>query len=265
MSEVTVANATDEQVWPDVGFRPSPAMCDEIRAVAQTITAREVAASGLTWAPWYIKFVLAEHRVEDRHKQLAAEQKRAEENAARAAPAKPATAVKYPTVSAWAKPIKYVRVIEDRGSPKELRCEEFRKEWYGEGRAVPVFRRDVAANAGMSINDGRKLFRTIFAAISESNCISTFIVREANERIADLEKKVEELERRKMPEYKGVWKPDQEYGDNSLVTHDGSMFIARAQSKGVRPGDGSLWTLCVKRGRDARAPALGAVARKDAK
>ena len=68
--------------------------------------------------------------------------------------------------------------------------------------------------------------------------------------------RVAELEARPELKYRGVWRADEEYTDNSAVTHDGSVFIARAQSVGVRPGDGDLWQLAVKRGRDARAQVI---------
>ena len=85
--------------------------------------------------------------------------------------------------------------------------------------------------------------------------------------VVALRRRVERLEDRPELKYRGVWRADEEYTVNSAVTHDGSVFIARAQSVGVRPGDGDLWQLAVKRGRDARAQVIrtsdDAAARKD--
>lgn len=51
--------------------------------------------------------------------------------------------------------------------------------------------------------------------------------------------------------YLGVWKPDAEYPENSLVTWKGSCFHGNIKTKGVEPGSSNAWTLMVKRGRDA--------------
>ena len=67
-----------------------------------------------------------------------------------------------------------------------------------------------------------------------------------------LRRKVQQLEARPQLKYSGTWKHNDEYAENSLVSHSGSLFIATIKSKGLRPGDGSAWKLCVKRGRDAR-------------
>ena len=51
--------------------------------------------------------------------------------------------------------------------------------------------------------------------------------------------------------YCGVWKPDTEYPENSLVTFKGSCFHGNVKTKGVEPGTSNAWTLMVKCGRDA--------------
>ena len=64
------------------------------------------------------------------------------------------------------------------------------------------------------------------------------------------------LRRRERPAlpYKGVWGASDAYTAGELVTHDGSMWIAKRESIGRRPGnDPNVWTLVVKRGKDGRS------------
>jgi hypothetical protein len=60
---------TDAEIWPDAISRPSASARAEIRRVAEEITSEEVADSGLTFAPWYVKFYLAEGRVRQQQAQ----------------------------------------------------------------------------------------------------------------------------------------------------------------------------------------------------
>jgi hypothetical protein len=72
-------------------------------------------------------------------------------------------------------------------------------------------------------------------------------------------RRVEDLESRPATmSYEGVWRADSQYSKGSAVTHDGSIFIATIQSKGLKPGEGTGWTLACKRGRDAK-PDMAAV------
>jgi hypothetical protein len=52
--------------------------------------------------------------------------------------------------------------------------------------------------------------------------------------------------------FKGQWTEGMMYERGSFVVHGGSTWCALIDSKAVRPGDGSCWQLCAKRGRDAR-------------
>ena len=52
--------------------------------------------------------------------------------------------------------------------------------------------------------------------------------------------------------YVGIWDGSDSYAADEAVTHNGSLWIAREPSRGVRPGDGRAWQLAVKRGKDAR-------------
>ncbi len=65
--------------------------------------------------------------------------------------------------------------------------------------------------------------------------------------------RIKELEDRPPIPYKGIWGSSEAYKAGELVTHDGSMWFARRESKGTRPGhDPDAWVLIVKRGRDGR-------------
>ena len=68
-------------------------------------------------------------------------------------------------------------------------------------------------------------------------------------RLAD---RIGSLERRRELCYRGVWQPATSYVENSVVTQDGSLFIAKEETT-LKPGDGNgAWQLAVKRGRDAK-------------
>ena len=63
----TIYDAQDHDIWPDPVDRPPPAMREAIRQVAQDeITLEDIQDSGLTFAPWFSKFWLAEQRVRAR-------------------------------------------------------------------------------------------------------------------------------------------------------------------------------------------------------
>ncbi|ESY72801.1 hypothetical protein X743_14950 [Mesorhizobium sp. LNHC252B00] len=54
--------------------------------------------------------------------------------------------------------------------------------------------------------------------------------------------------------YAGVWTKDTRYPVGSFVTHGGSMWCAKVESTGSRPGESGLcWQLAVKAGRKDRA------------
>lgn len=72
-------------------------------------------------------------------------------------------------------------------------------------------------------------------------------------RFGEINKRIAELEARPTMKYVGVWRPEKTYVVGNVVTDDGSLWHAERSSIGMRPGDGSdNWTLCVKRGRDAK-------------
>jgi hypothetical protein len=52
-------------------------------------------------------------------------------------------------------------------------------------------------------------------------------------------------------EYRGVWVASVSYAENSAVTHNGGVCIAKTANHGVEP-PGPQWRLAVKKGRDGR-------------
>jgi hypothetical protein len=96
-----------------------------------------------------------------------------------------------------------------------------------------------------TIGDCRKLYRAM--QLDDRSIVTSFLFV-----INSLERRLRELEARKVPEYRGTWKADESYPEASIITHAGSAWIATIESKGLRPGDGTGWKLMVKHGRDAR-------------
>jgi len=72
-------------------------------------------------------------------------------------------------------------------------------------------------------------------------------------RMRTLEKRIAELEARPELKYLGVWNAQKQYAMGNLVTFRGSMWHCNSQTHGLPgPGECSHWTLCVKRGADAK-------------
>jgi hypothetical protein len=70
-------------------------------------------------------------------------------------------------------------------------------------------------------------------------------------RLAAVEQRLAAVELRGL-EYRGIWQRAVAYCRGAAVTHDGSLFIALADTEGAEPGSSaSAWQLAVKRGRDA--------------
>jgi hypothetical protein len=73
-------------------------------------------------------------------------------------------------------------------------------------------------------------------------------VREERHRNNALEARLETLEQRPAVVYRGVWRSGEQYAEASIVTDNGSLWIAREESRGVRPGSNAAWQLIVKKG-----------------
>jgi hypothetical protein len=67
-----------------------------------------------------------------------------------------------------------------------------------------------------------------------------------------IEPRLRALEDRPSLRYQGIWSADQPYQPGDFTTDNGSLWHANVASTGIKPGDGTAWTLSVKRGRDAR-------------
>ena len=65
-----------------------------------------------------------------------------------------------------------------------------------------------------------------------------------------LEKRLDALEARPELRYLGTWVKGN-YEPGNAVTHDGSLWICVAPTKG-RPGPSAGWRLAVKKGQDAK-------------
>ena len=90
--------------------------------------------------------------------------------------------------------------------------------------------------------------------------IAGLMRRYAKKREAPLVARLEQLEaevarlRSTTAEFKylGTWAADQSYLRGNFVTRDGSLWHCNTTATQERPGQGSDWTLAVKRGRDGR-------------
>src|SRR5688572_26467709 len=70
-------------------------------------------------------------------------------------------------------------------------------------------------------------------------------------KLATLEERCERIEQKGV-EYRGVWQQSQDYAVGDLVTSKGAIWHSTVKSRAVRPGEGAIWQLCVKAGRDSR-------------
>lgn len=56
-----------------------------------------------------------------------------------------------------------------------------------------------------------------------------------------------------VPAYRGIWKMKTPYARGSICTFSGSMWHSNEDENLDKPGSSEAWTLCCKKGRDARA------------
>ena len=66
--------------------------------------------------------------------------------------------------------------------------------------------------------------------------------------VGPLQQRLKALESRPTLRYLGVWDASRRYPPGSFVTHAGSIWHTDQETTGVRPGDGAIWRLAVKRG-----------------
>ena len=91
-----------------------------------------------------------------------------------------------------------------------------------------------------------------FDTLSDETCdVICAQLDRVSARIAALEARLAALEARPTRKHFGPWRAGVNYGENSGVVDDGSMWVAmRATS--ARPGESADWSLCCKRGKDGR-------------
>jgi hypothetical protein len=77
------------------------------------------------------------------------------------------------------------------------------------------------------------------------------LIRPLELELIELRSRLQEIEQRPSGvKYAGIWRTDATYGEGSLCTLGGSLWIAKADSIGARPGtDADAWALIVKRGQ----------------
>jgi hypothetical protein len=66
--------------------------------------------------------------------------------------------------------------------------------------------------------------------------------------------RLDKLEARPELKYHGVWSAGKTYAENSLVTHAGSLWIAKQKTASFPGGQAEpgAWQLCCKRGHDGK-------------
>lgn len=70
--------------------------------------------------------------------------------------------------------------------------------------------------------------------------------------IDPMKARLDALEAKPSMQHRGVWRADTQYQQGDVVSHGGSGWISKALNKAQKPGETRLWTLFVKKGRDAR-------------
>jgi hypothetical protein len=95
-------------------------------------------------------------------------------------------------------------------------------------------------------------FIEALAAQEMSRGMLVDMVKQLAARISDLEAAAQKPA--PTMKYVGVHREGEEYQPGNFVTWGGSMWHANEVTK-ARPGDGGTWTLCVKKGRDAKPEA----------
>jgi hypothetical protein len=113
-------------------------------------------------------------------------------------------------------------------------------------------KRAVTEGRGHPVNYTQANHDALLYSLAWNNAMTAaalHIIEELHARIVELESTAKS---KGSLQYRGVFREGEEYPEGSFVTHHGSMWHANETTKD-RPAEGSAgWTLCVKRGRDAK-------------
>jgi hypothetical protein len=92
--------------------------------------------------------------------------------------------------------------------------------------------------------------RSKFVTQRELGRLMERVGRAVREALEPLRQRIGELEQR---EWVGIWTSGKSYAKNSIVSHDGSAWLAVRQYPEGKPGGANTgWRLIVKRGRDGK-------------
>ena len=101
------------------------------------------------------------------------------------------------------------------------------------GRDVPIPKR--VSRQPLTVDDVGPLMEAV------GPVIRAFVAKE----LAPLRAKIEALEKRAAVKYSGVFKQGASYAEANICTHDGGLWLARADTAS-RPGTDASWQLIVK-------------------
>jgi hypothetical protein len=81
------------------------------------------------------------------------------------------------------------------------------------------------------------------------------ILQQHKSQVAAIELRIVRLEaalaERAALKYLGTFKAEKTYSENTLITHDGSLWIALKSTR-EKPGASGDWQLCCKKGADGK-------------
>lgn len=117
-------------------------------------------------------------------------------------------------------------------------------------------RRQKEAAQDIDVRFTQSFFKSLIVTLGMLAAEMRLLVAMGRENRKELEqrllKRIEALEARPVMVDAGVWDETKSYGPGSFVSHQGCGWVAQVESKGIRPGDGTIWRLAVKKGRDGR-------------
>lgn len=113
-----------------------------------------------------------------------------------------------------------------------------------------------AVNQDIPVAFTQGFFRALITTLGVLHAEHRLLVAMGRDHRKDLEetllKRIEALEARPVMIDAGVFDDAKTYSPGSFVSYQGSGWAAQVKTKGVRPGDGTIWRLAVKKGRDGK-------------